>query len=96
MSSNAGLSSRLRLRSHQTSVAIATAPTAMSAPTASPPSCHTRMPSTMPPMPTAESAAPVQSTPRSPVYGTSFTSPMFNSTTAITASSSRKPTRHDR
>ena len=48
-------------RSHQTSAASATAPSAISAPTASPPSCHTRMPSTMPPMPTTDSTAPTTS-----------------------------------
>jgi hypothetical protein len=50
----------------------------------------------MPPMPTAESSAPTQSTPRGPVYGTSRTSLMPDSTIAITRSSSRNAIRHDR
>ena len=37
------------------------APTAISAPTAPPPSCQTRIPSTTPPMPTAERTAPTTS-----------------------------------
>ena len=48
----------------------------MSAATDSPPSCQTRMPSTIPPMPTTDSTDPTTSTDRGPVYGTSRTSLM--------------------
>ena len=41
---------------------MATAPISRSAPTASPPSCHTRMLSTMPPMPKTDRTAPTEST----------------------------------
>ena len=68
-SSRAGLPSRLRRTSHQASDPRATTPTAMRTTTASPPSCQTRIPSTTPPMPTAERIAPTTSTPRDPVYG---------------------------
>ncbi len=68
----------------------------INAPTASPPSCQTRMPNTTPPMPTTENRAPTRSMPFSPVNGTSRIIRMFSSTTAITTSSSAKPTRHDR
>ena len=44
-----------------------------SAPTAVPPSSHTRMPNTMPPMPRTERMAPTRSMPLDPVYGTSRT-----------------------
>ena len=47
--------------------ASATAPTAISRPTNSPPSCQTRMPSTRPPMPSTERIAPTKSTCRGPV-----------------------------
>ena len=50
-------------------------PSTSSAPTASPPSSQTRIESTRPPMPTAESTAPTTSMPRAPVYGTSCTQP---------------------
>ncbi len=66
-SSRVGRPRRLVRPSHQTSPAIAAAPSAMSARTASPPSCQTRMPSTMPPIPTTDRAAPTTSTPRGPV-----------------------------
>ena len=66
-SSSAGLPSRLRRRSQYASAASEIAPSAISAPTASPPSCQTRMPSTTPPIPTTDSSEPTTSTLRSPV-----------------------------
>ena len=75
---------------------MATTPAAISASTDSPPSCQTRMPSTMPPMPTTDSTAPTTSTPRGPVYRTSRTRPIPESTMAMTTASSRNATRHDR
>ena len=68
----------------------------MSRPTNSPPSCQTRIPSTTPPMPTTDRIAPTMSILREPVYGTSRTSPIWLSTTAMMTTSSPKPTRHDR
>ena len=65
----ASLPARFRRTSHQASSASDTAPMASSAPTASPPSCHTRMPRTRPPMPKTDRTAPTRSMPRSPVYG---------------------------
>ena len=62
-----GFCSRLRRTSHRTSPPRPMSPTAISAPTDSPPSCHTRMPSTSPPIPTTERAAPTTSMLRSPV-----------------------------
>ena len=50
-SSNVGLPRRLRRTSQYDSAASPTRPIAISAPTASPPSCQTRMPRTTPPMP---------------------------------------------
>ncbi len=85
----------LRLTSHQANPSIARMPRPISSATYSPPSCHTRMPRTMPPMPTTDSAAPPQSTTREPVYFTSLTSAMPESTTAMTTTSSANPTRHD-
>ena len=75
-SSNVAWPSRLRLTSHQANSASALAPSAMSSTTDSPPSCQTRMPSTTPPMPMTESAAPTASIWRGPVYFTSRTSRM--------------------
>jgi hypothetical protein len=49
--------------------------------TASPPSCHTRMPSTMPPMPSNGQDGTHTSTRRDPVYSTSWISRMPDSTT---------------
>ncbi len=69
----------------------ATAPTARSAATASPPSCHTRMPRTTPPMPRTERTAPTASTSRDPVYGTSLTRPTPDSTTAMITSLEQEP-----
>ena len=92
----AGFPSRLRRTSHQISSAIATPPTTRSAPTASPPSCHTRMLSTMPPIAKTEKIAPTTSTRRSPVYGASRTSLIWDNTIAMITTSSAKPTRHDR
>ena len=47
-------------------------------------------------MPRTDRPAPTASTCRSPVYGTSLSSPIWDSTTAMTTASSRKPTRQDR
>jgi hypothetical protein len=47
-------------------------------------------------MPTAERIAPTTSTPLDPVYGTSWTSLMPESTIAMITASPRKATRHDR
>ena len=58
---------RCRLTSQKPKPAIAIAPPTRSAPTASAPSCHARMPSTIPPMPTIERTAPTTSTSRDPV-----------------------------
>ena len=88
--------SRLRRTSHQPNPAMATTPTTNSPSTASPPSCQTRMLSTIPPIPTTESTAPVQSTPGSPVYGVSRTSLIPSRTTAITTSSRRNAILQDR
>ena len=87
---------RLRRISHRARTTRATAPTTMSRPTNSPPSCQTRMPSTTPPMPTTDRIAPTTSTWREPVYGTSRTSPIWLRTTAMMTTSSANPTRHDR
>ena len=54
---SAALPSRLRRTSHQANEPSATAPTASSAATASPPSCQTRIPRTMPPMPRTDRSA---------------------------------------
>ena len=62
----------------------------------SPPSCQTRMPSTMPPMPSTDRTAPTTSTRRNPVYSTSWMSLMPDSTTAMMTSSSTNAIRHDR
>ena len=61
-----------------------------SAPTDSPPSCHTRIPSTMPPIPTTDRTAPTRSTCREPVYGTSWTSSMPDRTIAMMTASSEE------
>ena len=53
-------------------------------------------PAPTPPMPSTERTAPTASTCRAPVYGTSLTSPICDSTTAMITASSRKPTRQDR
>ena len=79
-SSSVGLALPLARTSQYTSPAMAAAPSTSSAPTASPPSCQTRMLSTMPPMPTTDRTAPTASTCRSPVYGASRTSLMPDST----------------
>ena len=50
----------------------------------------------MPPMPTTDRTAPTESTCRGPVYGTSWTSLMPDSTIAMITTSSRNATRHDR
>ena len=47
-------------------------------------------------MPSTERIAPTTSIWRGPVYGTSWTSLIWDSTTAITTTSSPKPTRHER
>ena len=78
---------------HQT--AIAATPIASSSATDSPPSCHTRTPTTRPPIPTTERTAPTTSTDRSPVYGTSRMPRLPSSTAAMMSASIRKPTRHD-
>jgi hypothetical protein len=96
MSRRAGLPSRLRFLSHQTSEPSATRPSAIRRPTNSPPSCQTRIPSTTPPIPTAERIAPTTSMRLSPVYGTSWTSLMPERTIAMITTSPRKPTRHER
>ena len=62
-----GFPARLRRMSQYTSAPIAITPVASSAPTDSPPSCHARMPSTSPPMPTTDSSAPTRSMVRGPV-----------------------------
>ena len=85
----------LRLTSHQAKPSSAMMPSPISSATYSPPSCHTRMPRTMPPMPITESTAPPQSTTREPVYLASFTSAMPESTIAITTASPANPTRQD-
>ncbi len=72
---------RFRRTSHQARSASDTAPIASSAPTASPPSCHTRIPSTSPPMPSTDRTAPTRSMPRSPVKGTSLIRPIPDRTT---------------
>ena len=92
----AGFPSRLRRTSHQISSAIATAPSTRRAPTASPPSCHTRMLSTMPPIAKTEKIAPTTSTRRSPVYGASRTSLICDNTTPMIRTSRANATRHDR
>ena len=66
-SSNVGFPWRLRRTSQNASATSPTAPLTMSAATASPPSCQTRMPSTTPPIPTTDSAAPTRSIWRGPV-----------------------------
>ena len=53
--------SRLRRTSHRARSTSATAPTAISSPTNSPPSCQTRIPSTTPPMPRTDRTAPTTS-----------------------------------
>ena len=88
--------SRLRRTSHQARSPSDAAPVTRNAPTASPPSCQIRIPSTMPPMPRTDRTAPTTSIRRSPMYGTSRMSPLPATTTMITMSSPRKPTRHDR
>ena len=57
-SMSVSLPSRLRRTSHQANRTRDTAPMASRAPTAAPPSSHTRMPSTMPPMPSTDRTAP--------------------------------------
>ena len=47
-------------------------------------------------MPRTERIAPIASMCRGPVYGTSRTRPMLESTTAMITTSSAKPTRHER
>ena len=47
-------------------------------------------------MPSTERIAPTTSICRGPVYATSWTSLIWDSTTAITTTSSAKPTRHER
>jgi hypothetical protein len=47
-------------------------------------------------MPATDSTAPTTSTSRDPVYGTSRTRPIPDSTTAMTTTSSPNATRHDR
>jgi MFS family permease len=49
------------------SAAIAATPMAISTSTNSPPSCHTRMPVTIPPIPITDSSAPTRSIERDPV-----------------------------
>jgi len=91
-----GFPCRLRRRSQTTSPVSAAAPSSSSAPTDSPPSCQTRIPSTTPPMPSTDSSAPTGSTSRAPVYGTSRTRPIPESTTAMTTASRANATRHER
>ena len=91
-----GRPARLRRINQEANDPNATAPTAMRASTDSPPSCHTRMPSTMPPMPMTDRIAPTRSMWRDPVYGTSRTRPIPESTIAMITASSRNPTRQDR
>ena len=62
-----GRSRRRRRTSHVANSPMATAPSTSRAATYSPPSCHTRIPSTIPPMPTTDRVAPTQSTTRGPV-----------------------------
>ena len=93
---SAGLPFRLRRTSQVANSAMPITPISNSAATASPPSCHTRMPSTMPPIPSTERTAPIGSTWRSPVYGASRTRLMLNRTTAMITTSSANPTRHER
>jgi hypothetical protein len=52
--------------------------------------------STIPPIPHTDGTAPTASTRRWPVYGTSRTSLMPDSTTAMTTTSRRNPIRQDR
>ena len=66
-SSSVTFDSRLRRTSQRASENSATAPTAISSTTNSPPSCQTRMPSTTPPMPMTDSTAPTLSISREPV-----------------------------
>ncbi len=66
-SSRVTFCSRLRRTSHRASSTSATAPSAISRPTSSPPSCQTRIPSTTPPMPTTDRTAPTRSIWREPV-----------------------------
>ena len=58
---------RCRLTSQKARAVRAIAPAPMSAPTNSPPSCQTRMPSTIPPMPRTDKPAPTTSRRRGPV-----------------------------
>ena len=51
---------------------------------------------TIPPIPTTDSSDPIQSTALDPVYGTSCTSLMPRSTTAMMTASRANATRHDR
>ena len=71
-------------------------PTAISAPTASPPSCQTRIPSTTPPMPDRREDRADDVDPPRPVYGTSWTRLLPTSTIAMITTSPTNATRHER
>ena len=92
----AALPSRFRRRSHHTSEPSATTPTLISAATGPLPSSQTRIPSTRPPMPSADRTAPTRSISRGPVYGTSFTCRVPTRTIAMITTSPANAIRHDR